>query len=120
MGQYVFLDRPNNRYSSSVWNATYSEQRDRSRKNVFQLRGDALRRPNLMRIWLLYMSTEAHSSPCAMARINPNVKRIIDVLNLSFLLAQQIVQSSLKLKLYIVLSTIFSIFFQSERRWMNS
>ena len=74
-----------------------------------------------MRIWwLLYMSTKAHSSPYAMARINPNVERNKDVLNLSFLLAQQIVQSSLKLKLYIVLSTIFSIFFQSDRRWMNS
>lgn len=29
-------------------------------------------------------------------------------------------QSSLKLKLYMVLSTVFSIFFQSERRCMNS
>ena len=29
-------------------------------------------------------------------------------------------QSSLKLKWYIVLSTVFSIFFQSDRRWMNS
>ena len=34
--------------------------------------------------------------------------------------SQLIIQSSLKLRLYIVLSTIFSIFFQSDRLWMNS
>ena len=33
---------------------------------------------------------------------------------------QQTRQSSLKERLYIVLSTVFSIFFQSDRRWMNS
>ena len=33
---------------------------------------------------------------------------------------QQRTQSSLKERLYIVLSTVFSIFFQSDRRWMNS
>lgn len=32
----------------------------------------------------------------------------------------EITQSSLKERLYIVLSTVFSIFFQSDRRWMNS
>lgn len=69
---------------------------------------------------VVHKPTKVHSSPCANVRINPGVERNKDVLNLLFLLAQQIVQSSLKLKLYIVLSTIFSIFFQSERRWMNS
>ena len=33
---------------------------------------------------------------------------------------QQTRQSSLKDRLYIVLSTVFSIFFQSDRRWINS
>ena len=33
---------------------------------------------------------------------------------------QQIKQSSLKLRLYIVLSTVFSMRFQSALRWMNS
>jgi hypothetical protein len=33
---------------------------------------------------------------------------------------QDTTQSSLKLRLYMALSTVFSIFFQSDRRWMNS